>query len=76
MALRPGIIYVTLSAFGHEGPWKDRRGFDSVVQAASGIADECGNENGPRSAPANPLDYATGYIAAFGVMVGAGPPCA
>lgn len=72
MAMRPGIIYVTLSAFGHEGPWRERRGFDSVVQAASGIADECGNENGPRSAPANPLDYATGYMAAFGVMVALG----
>jgi crotonobetainyl-CoA:carnitine CoA-transferase CaiB-like acyl-CoA transferase len=70
--LRPGLIYVELSAFGHEGPWRERRGFDSVVQAASGIADECGNENGPRSAPANPLDYATGYMAAFGVMVALG----
>jgi crotonobetainyl-CoA:carnitine CoA-transferase CaiB-like acyl-CoA transferase len=72
MASRPGIIYVTLSAFGHEGPWRDRRGFDSVVQAASGIADECGTEEMPRSAPANPLDYATGYMAAFGVMVALG----
>jgi crotonobetainyl-CoA:carnitine CoA-transferase CaiB-like acyl-CoA transferase len=69
---RPGIIYVSLSAFGHEGPWSDRRGFDSVVQAATGIADEIGKGGQPRSTPANPLDYATGYLAAFGVMVALG----
>ena len=68
---RPGIIYVTISAFGHEGPWKDRRGFDSVVQAASGIADELSDPTTgtPRSLPANPLDYQTGYLAAFAAMV-------
>ncbi|HEV7663598.1 MAG TPA: CoA transferase, partial [Chloroflexota bacterium] len=68
-ALRPGIVYVTISAFGHTGPWRDRRGFDSVVQAASGIADDSAIDGVPRFAPANPLDYMTGYLAAFGVMV-------
>ncbi|HEV7663738.1 MAG TPA: CoA transferase, partial [Chloroflexota bacterium] len=68
-ALRPGIVYVTISAFGHTGPWRDRRGFDSVVQAASGIADDSAIDGVPRFAPANPLDYMTGYLAAFAVMV-------
>ncbi len=68
-ALRPGIVYVTISAWGHEGPWRERRGFDSVVQAASGIADEIAADGKPRFLPANPLDYSTGYLAAFGVMV-------
>jgi hypothetical protein len=68
-ALRPGIVYLSLSAFGHEGPWAQRRGFDSVVQACSGICDELATDGRPRFAPANPLDYATGYIAAFGIMV-------
>ncbi len=72
MRLRPGIIYVTLSAFGHEGPWSGRRGFDSVVQAVTGIADEIGAGGQPRNTPANPLDYSTGYLAAFGVMVALG----
>jgi crotonobetainyl-CoA:carnitine CoA-transferase CaiB-like acyl-CoA transferase len=72
MKLRPGIIYVTLSAFGHEGPWRERRGFDSVVQAVSGIAHE-GTTNGtPRGTPANVLDYGTGYLAAFAAMVALG----
>lgn len=66
---RPGIVYVSLSAWGHEGPWSRRRGFDSVVQAASGIADELAVDGVPRFAPANPLDYATGYLAAFAAMV-------
>jgi hypothetical protein len=67
---RPGIIYVSISAFGHAGPWQARRGFDSVVQAVSGIADELAAGGRPRFTPANPLDYMTGYLAAFGVTVG------
>jgi crotonobetainyl-CoA:carnitine CoA-transferase CaiB-like acyl-CoA transferase len=66
--LRPGIVMLSLSAFGREGPWAQRRGFDSVVQACSGICDELATDGRPRFAPANPLDYATGYIAAFGIM--------
>ena len=42
--LRPGIVYVTLSAWGHEGPWRGRRGYDTVVQSANGIASGPGNE--------------------------------
>jgi crotonobetainyl-CoA:carnitine CoA-transferase CaiB-like acyl-CoA transferase len=66
MALRPGIVYVQLSAFSHRGPWSARCGFDSIVQAHSGIADEHASDSGPRFAPANPLDYMTGYLAATG----------
>lgn len=66
--LRPGIVYVTLSAFGHEGPWANRRGFDSIVQNVSGIALANGKDGMPRATP-NPLDYCTGYLAAFGAMV-------
>jgi crotonobetainyl-CoA:carnitine CoA-transferase CaiB-like acyl-CoA transferase len=65
--LRPGIVYVTLSAFGHEGPWASRRGFDSIVQNVSGIALANGKDGQPRATP-NPLDYGTGYLAAFGMM--------
>src|SRR6266481_576555 len=31
-SINPGIVYVTLSAYGHAGPWAERRGFDSLVQ--------------------------------------------
>ena len=69
IALRPGIVHISISAFGHQGPWAERRGFDSVVQAASGLADASAHDGVPRFLPANPLDYATGYLAAFGAMV-------
>ena len=71
--LRPGIITVSLSAYGMAGPWRERRGFDSVVQSASGIAWELAGADGvPRALPANPLDYTTGYLGAFLVMVALG----
>ena len=68
-AVRPGLIYVTLSAFGHAGPWVQRRGFDSLLQSTSGIAHEGGNGTPPKHLPAQALDYATGYLAAFGALV-------
>jgi crotonobetainyl-CoA:carnitine CoA-transferase CaiB-like acyl-CoA transferase len=70
--LRPGIVYVTLSAYGHAGPWQNRRGFDSLVQSVSGIAHEGGIAAGtdkPKHLPAQALDHAAGYLAAFGAMV-------
>jgi crotonobetainyl-CoA:carnitine CoA-transferase CaiB-like acyl-CoA transferase len=67
--LRPGIIYVQLSAFGHEGPWRERRGFDTLVQVVSGMAAEYTQDGRPRLLPLSVLDYCTGYLAAFGVMV-------
>jgi hypothetical protein len=66
---RPGVIYVTLSAFGHAGPWAQRRGFDTLVQSVSGFSHEYATAEGePRLLPVSALDYITGYIAAFGVM--------
>ena len=70
--LRPGIVCVSLSAFGHEGPWRDRRGFDSIVQTVTGIAAEGGRARGldePRPLPCQALDHASGYLLAFGAMV-------
>src|SRR5690606_7354266 len=71
-ALRPGIVAVSISAYGRLGPWRDRRGFDSIVQAVSGMADELAVDGEPRHQPANPLDYITGYLGAFGALVALG----
>jgi crotonobetainyl-CoA:carnitine CoA-transferase CaiB-like acyl-CoA transferase len=71
-ALRPGIIYVQLSAFGHVGPWRERRGFDTLVQVVSGLAAEYAQDGRPRLLPVSVLDYCTGYLAAFGVMLALG----
>ena len=71
-AQRPGLICVSLSAYGHVGPWKERRGFDSLVQSATGIAWEEGQaagSPGPGRLPCQALDHATGYLAAFGTMM-------
>jgi len=69
--LRPGIIYASLSAYSHEGPWALRRGFDSLVQTASGLnlaeAEAFGSSE-PRALPAQALDHATGYLLAFAIM--------
>ena len=40
--IRPGIVYVTLSAFSHAGPWRERRGFETIIQSVSGMAQEQG----------------------------------
>jgi crotonobetainyl-CoA:carnitine CoA-transferase CaiB-like acyl-CoA transferase len=68
---RPGIVYVSISAYGHTGPWAQRRGFDSLVQSASGIAwteREAAGAAAPKHLPCQALDHATGYLAAFGAM--------
>src|SRR5258705_2088101 len=36
-AVQPGLVYVSLCAFSHAGPWASRRGFDTVVQTVSGM---------------------------------------
>src|SRR6185503_14836573 len=65
--LRPGIVYVTLSAWGSEGPWKDRRGFDSIVQTVSGMACAQGGDK-PKLMPVSAIDYVSGYLMAYGAM--------
>src|SRR5262245_50741463 len=72
--LRPGLVFVSLCAFGHVGPWASRRGFDTVVQTVSGITTRQaevfpGPEPGPQFYPVSAIDYLTGYLMAFGAMV-------
>src|SRR3954451_17110707 len=71
---RPGLIYVSLCAFSHVGPWASRRGFDTVVQNVSGITTRQGElfpgkEPGPQLYPVSAIDYLTGYLMAFGALV-------
>jgi len=68
---RPGLVYVSLSAYGHVGPWAERRGFDSLVQTASGFnhaeAQAAGRDE-PLALPAQALDHAAGYLIALGTI--------
>jgi crotonobetainyl-CoA:carnitine CoA-transferase CaiB-like acyl-CoA transferase len=75
--LRPGIVFVSLCAFSHVGPWASRRGFDTVVQTVSGITSRQGElfpgkEPGPQFYPVSAIDYLTGYLMAFGALVALG----
>jgi crotonobetainyl-CoA:carnitine CoA-transferase CaiB-like acyl-CoA transferase len=67
-ALRPGIVYVTLSAWGHRGPWCERRGYDSVVQTANGMAARSSPPGKPGFMPVSAMDYLGGYLMALGAM--------
>ena len=68
---RPGIVMVSLSAYGESGPWAGRRGFDSLVQTATGInhaeAQAAGSAQ-PKPLPMQILDMATGFLMAFGAQ--------
>ncbi|MBN3814745.1 CoA transferase, partial [Paraburkholderia sp. Ac-20347] len=81
---RPGIVCVSICAYSHRGPWRERRGFDSLVQSASGIvwsesvaaslssssssSSQQAAFASPRPLPCQALDHATGYLAAFAAM--------
>ena len=70
-AMRPGIVMVSLSAYGETGPWAGKRGFDSLVQTATGFnlaeAQAAGSTT-PRPLPMQVLDMASGALMAFGVQ--------
>jgi crotonobetainyl-CoA:carnitine CoA-transferase CaiB-like acyl-CoA transferase len=67
--INPGLVSVSLSAFSDTGPWSGRRGYDSLVQATMGMTSQ--SEDGrPQLLPCQPLDYLTGYLAAFAAMLG------
>lgn len=68
-ALRPGCVHVSLTAYGTQGPWSARRGFDSLVQTAMGFNHAeaaAAGEAKPRPLPMQILDQATGYLMAMG----------
>jgi hypothetical protein len=68
-ARHPGLVVRELAAWGHTGPWRERRGFDSIVQAASGIAAvEAGPDGDPGALSCQLLDPGTGYLAAAAVL--------
>ncbi len=72
-ALNPALIDVALNAYGWTGPWRGRRGFDSLVQMSAGIASEGMRRlerPRPTPLPVQALDHATGYLMAAAVIAG------
>ena len=71
--IRPGLVDVSLDAYGFTGAWANRRGFDSLVQMSIGIAQagqELAQSPCPRPLPVQALDHATGYLLATAVLSG------
>ena len=68
-ALRPGIVCVSLCAWDMAGPWRARRGFDSIVQSVSGMAELSATDGRPQYLPVSAIDYVSGYLMAFGATV-------
>ncbi|MBM7411274.1 crotonobetainyl-CoA:carnitine CoA-transferase CaiB-like acyl-CoA transferase [Clavibacter michiganensis] len=71
--IRPGLVDVTVDAYGWTGPWAGRRGFDSIVQSASGIAHAgmvAAGGDRPVPLPVQALDWGTGYLAAASAVAG------
>ena len=71
--INPALIDVSLSAYGWTGPWRDRRGFDSLVQMSSGIAHagmQHAKTDKPVPMPVQALDQATGYLMAAAAIMG------
>jgi hypothetical protein len=65
--LAPGLVDVGLDAYGWSGPWAGRRGFDSLMQMSTGIADHgmrLVRKARPLPLPVQALDHATGYLIA------------
>jgi crotonobetainyl-CoA:carnitine CoA-transferase CaiB-like acyl-CoA transferase len=70
--IRPGIVYVSLCAYSHAGPWAPRRGFDSLVQTATGFNHAEGvaaGVDGPKELPAQALDHGSGQLMAAAAML-------
>ena len=72
--LRPGIICTEINCYGHEGPWRNRPGWEQLAQTVTGLAHVHGGyafdgERGPQLQPGAVTDYTTGFLAAFGTMI-------
>lgn len=71
-AMKPGIVYVSINCYGHEGSWRTRPGWEQLAQTVTGMGVEHGqshNDGVPMLQPAAVTDYTTGYLAAYGAMV-------
>jgi len=71
---RPGIVYVSINCYGHEGEWRVRPGWEQLAQVVTGMAhqhglDVHGEPHRPELQPAAVTDYTTGYLGALGALI-------
>ncbi len=67
-ARKPDIVYASLNAYGHGGPWEDRRGWEHLAQAATGMQMRFGDTR-PELQPFPVNDYGTGVLGAYAVAL-------
>lgn len=68
-AIRPGIVYVSISCYGDEGPWAERGGYEPIGQVATGLSASEGSFEDPKNAPTVTMnDYLTAYLASAGAL--------
>lgn len=67
--LRPGIVALSVSCYGHGGPLSNRAGWEQVAQAVTGICVEHGTPDAPALIPLPVCDYLTGYLGALGTLI-------
>ncbi len=67
-AEHPGIVYLSISCYGHGGPFTNRGGWEQIAQSATGICLDNGDAR-PKLLPASACDYTTGYNGAYGVLL-------
>jgi crotonobetainyl-CoA:carnitine CoA-transferase CaiB-like acyl-CoA transferase len=71
--MRPGIVVTQINAYGHEGPWRHRAGWEQLAQTVSGMSYLHGlhvhPESEPTLQPGAVTDYGTGLMAAFGTLL-------
>ena len=70
-AERPGIVCLSISCFGADGPFSHRAGWEQVAQTVTGICHDGADINAgrPKLLPAAACDYTTGYLGAYGVLL-------
>ena len=66
----PDVVYAYLNAYGNEGIWKTRPGFEQVVQAVSGIQLSYARGGPPKLLPSPIIDIGCGLLGAFGALAG------
>jgi crotonobetainyl-CoA:carnitine CoA-transferase CaiB-like acyl-CoA transferase len=69
-ARRPDVVYVSVSAYGYDGPWGERRGYETMGQATSGLQVRSGGDGPPAGQPFAVNDYGTGLLGALATVFG------
>jgi formyl-CoA transferase len=67
-AVNPRLVYCSISAFGHSGPYAEKPGFDTLGQAMSGLLSLLGDADEPKVMGMAISDYVTGLSAGYGIL--------